>query len=135
MPSPAANTTIPHDVGFLSSLYSSATQKLFPSLSVLPNFPKSNPRKVVVSSKYQKKPHRGKEASITVKGKKENVWSVDNELASKTKERTSRKRQRGRRAVGRRRSKNGRGVIVSGAMLMEVETVLQTQVTPILFFN
>ncbi|PON99739.1 Calycin-like [Trema orientale] len=133
MPSPSLNltssaTTIAsHQLGFHRSLYSSATQKLFLFLPVVvPNFPKPNPRKLV--SQNRKKPYPGKQGSITVKGKKENVWSVDNELASKSKERsTSRGRPRGRRVVRRRRSKNGRGVMVSGAMLMEVETVLQTQ--------
>ncbi|KAM6559972.1 hypothetical protein CsatA_029211 [Cannabis sativa] len=125
MPSPAATTTTHPHLGFHRSLYSSAAQNLFLSLPFIPNFSKSNPRKVVTLC--QKKPNRGKDGSITVKGKKENVWSVDNEMASKSKERTGRRRQRGRKVVRRRRSKNGRGVMVSGAMLIEVETVLQTQ--------
>lgn len=49
-----------------------------------------------------------------MKGNKENVWSVDNELAKKEKK-------------GRGRSKKSGRVVVTGAMLMEVETVLQTQ--------
>ncbi|XP_062101768.1 uncharacterized protein LOC133807446 [Humulus lupulus] len=125
MPSPAATTVTHPHLGFHHSLYSSAAKNLFLSLPVVPDFPKSNPRKVVTLC--QKKPNRGKEGSITVKGKKENVWSVDNEMASKSEERTGRRRQRGRKVVRRRRSKNGRGVMVSGAMLIEVETVLQTQ--------
>lgn len=71
---------------------------------------------------------------MTVKGKKENVWSVDNELASKSKNRsTTRGRQRGRRVLKKKQKKentsnHGRdAVMVSDAMLMEVEKVLQTQ--------
>ncbi|XP_058104069.1 uncharacterized protein LOC131248048 [Magnolia sinica] len=55
---------------------------------------------------------------------KENVWSIDNELA-KTTEKSGRRR-RGRRVKNVGRSRNSR-VIISAAMLMEVETVLQTQ--------
>lgn len=64
-----------------------------------------------------------------MKGKKDNVWSLDNELAQKEKERTGGRSPRGSRVVRRKRTKPGGGrVIVSGAMLMEDETVLQTQV-------
>lgn len=57
------------------------------------------------------------------------MWSVDNELAHKDKERASRRRPRGRNVVRKKTTKPGGGrVIVSGAMLMEAETVLQTQV-------
>lgn len=63
--------------------------------------------------------------------KKENVWSIDNDLASaRASEEKTRKyrKRRGRkvRSSGRRRSSDK--VMVSGSMLMEVETVLQTQV-------
>lgn len=55
---------------------------------------------------------------------------MDNErakaAAENEKERANRRKPKGRR-VAKRRSKGGR-VMVSGAMLMEVETVLQTQV-------
>ncbi|XP_059651649.1 uncharacterized protein LOC132299184 [Cornus florida] len=63
---------------------------------------------------------------VKTKGK-DNVWSVDNDIAKAEKERGHRRRKRGRRVrtVGKR-SKGDR-VMVSGAMLMEVETVLQTQ--------
>lgn len=73
---------------------------------------------------------------VKVKGKgkgKDNVWSIDSEVtkAEKEKEKTRRKKKRGN---GRRMTKNtvqksrcGR-VMVSGAMLIETETVLQTQV-------
>ncbi|KAM3369064.1 hypothetical protein ACQJBY_017127 [Aegilops geniculata] len=68
---------------------------------------------------------------------KENVWSVDNERAAEQKGR-SQKNHRGRRRPGGRsrappppgrRKENDAGsrVLVSGAMLVEVETVLQTQ--------
>ena len=59
------------------------------------------------------------------------MWSVDNELAQKDKERTTKRRPKGKRMVRRKRTKAGAGgrVLVSSAMLVEVETVLQTQVT------
>ena len=59
------------------------------------------------------------------------MWSVDNELAQKDKEKTTKRRPKGKRMVRRKRTKAGAGgrVLVSSAMLVEVETVLQTQVT------
>lgn len=72
-----------------------------------------------------------------IKGGKENVWSVDNEMANE-KEKEKMKRRRKKKGVGRMRNVTRRGhgdgdkVMVSGAMLMEVETVLQTQVLPLL---
>ena len=59
------------------------------------------------------------------------MWSVDNELAQKDKERTTKRRPKGKRMVRSKRTKAGAGVrvLVSSAMLVEVETVLQTQVT------
>lgn len=73
-----------------------------------------------------------------MKGNKDNVWSVDNELSQneREKERASRRMPRGKRLARRKRIKPGGAdarVVVSGAMLMEVETVLQTQVLPFLF--
>lgn len=64
------------------------------------------------------------------------MWSVDNELAQKDKERTTKRRPKGKRMVRRKRTKAGAGgrVLVSSAMLVEVETVLQTQVTIFFFF-
>lgn len=57
--------------------------------------------------------------------KKENVWSVDNELAARAAA------EKKAAALKRRRRKGRRGrdsrVMVSGAMLVEIETVLQTQ--------
>ncbi|GMH17202.1 hypothetical protein Nepgr_019043 [Nepenthes gracilis] len=61
-----------------------------------------------------------------VKGK-DNVWSIDNELAKKVDERESDMRRRRRDRRRRVRKIKGSRVLVSGAMLMEVETVLQTQ--------
>lgn len=61
---------------------------------------------------------------------KENVWSIDNEMAKieKEKERMRRRKKRGGKRV-RNVDRKGDRVLVSGSMLMEVETVLQTQVT------
>ncbi|MQL75232.1 hypothetical protein Taro_007625 [Colocasia esculenta] len=64
---------------------------------------------------------------------KENVWSVDNELAAEEERRREAQRQRRRRRGRRVKGPGGRGrggssgVLVSAAMLVEVETVLQTQ--------
>ncbi|KAK3141895.1 hypothetical protein QOZ80_4BG0339590 [Eleusine coracana subsp. coracana] len=68
---------------------------------------------------------------------KDNVWSVDNERAAAEKVRAPKHRRRrrpgGRRSSpppsqGRRKGKDADSrVLVSGAMLVEVETVLQTQ--------
>lgn len=67
---------------------------------------------------------RGK---VAAKGK-DNVWSIDNEMAKidKDKGRTRRRKRGGKRV--KNVYKKGDGVLVSGSMLMEVETVLQTQV-------
>ncbi|XP_049401384.1 uncharacterized protein LOC125865220 [Solanum stenotomum] len=69
---------------------------------------------------------------VKVNGKgKENVWSIDNEMAKTEKERD--KPRRGRRKRGGKRMRNvtrkskGDRIMISSAMLMEVETVLQTQ--------
>ncbi|KAL8119336.1 uncharacterized protein LOC141724227 [Apium graveolens] len=63
---------------------------------------------------------------LNAKGK-DNVWSVDNE-PEKARDGRSRKKKRERRVrkAGKRSEKSGR-VMVSGSVLMEVETVLQTQ--------
>ncbi|CAL9156936.1 unnamed protein product [Musa hybrid cultivar] len=63
--------------------------------------------------------------------KKQNVWSIDNDLAAakasaEDKTRKSRRR-RGRRVRSAGRRGPGARVLVSGSMLMEIETVLQTQ--------
>lgn len=65
---------------------------------------------------------------VEAKGK-DNVWSVDNKVAEE-KERESQRRRRRRKGRSSNRVKKiakGSNVMVSGAMLMEVETVLQTQ--------
>lgn len=67
-----------------------------------------------------------------LKGGKENVWSVDNEMARAEKEKEKTRRRRKKRGLGRMKNLNAKSsgdkVMVSGAMLMEVEDVLQTQV-------
>lgn len=68
-------------------------------------------------------------------GGKENVWSVDNEMAEAEKEKEKMKRRKKKRGGAGRRLPSGRGnggdsksrFMVSGPMLVEVETVLQTQ--------
>lgn len=58
------------------------------------------------------------------------MWSVDNDasaMVQKEKEKATRRRRRGRRVRTVKRSKGDR-VMISQAMLMEVERVLQTQV-------
>ncbi|KAL5973831.1 hypothetical protein ACLOJK_030489 [Asimina triloba] len=72
---------------------------------------------------------RGKGGGVGREGvrvkEKDNVWSIDNELA-KSAEKVSHRR-RGRRVKNAGKSSKNSRVIVSGAMLMEVETVLQAQ--------
>lgn len=71
----------------------------------------------------------GNKGKMTLKGNKENVWSVDNEMAEKEKRKVKPKgRRRGKRLSGGRKGQYGR-VLVSGTMLIESETVLQTQVS------
>lgn len=57
------------------------------------------------------------------------MWSIDNEVAKaeKEKNKTRRRRKRGGKRV-RNVNRRGDRVLVSGSMLMEVETVLQMQV-------
>ncbi|MED6143811.1 hypothetical protein PIB30_009311 [Stylosanthes scabra] len=118
-----------HHLAFNHSLSSSHN-------SFFSNFPKSSSscsKRVIIAQ--SQKPHNNKgvpkeSSSVRVRGNKENVWSVDNELAKvateKEKGNSRGRRNRGRRMVKRKRHKGGR-VIVTGAMLVEVETVLQTQ--------
>lgn len=82
---------------------------------------KSSPRVV----KFKDNCRRGK---VGAKGK-ENVWSIDNEMArvEKEKERPRRRKKRGGKRV-KNVIRKGDRVLVSGSMLMEVETVLQAQV-------
>lgn len=60
---------------------------------------------------------------------KKNVWSIDNDLA---KVDSSQKKKKGRGKKKMVEKNKGGSVVVTEAMLMEVETVLQTQV---LFFS
>ncbi|OVA11293.1 hypothetical protein BVC80_1587g16 [Macleaya cordata] len=85
------------------------------------------------SSRERKNQRRNNGSGDRIKVKeKENVWSVDNELAKveamAEKQNSSRRRKRGGKRVKNvgKRDKNSR-VMVSGTMLNEVETVLQTQ--------
>ncbi|XP_022979602.1 uncharacterized protein LOC111479280 [Cucurbita maxima] len=107
------------------------TKSVLPSSLFYSNF-RSSKKAIPIQS--HSKPHnrnskpKGKHGTIRVKGNKENVWSVDNELAKaqKEKDRATRRNPKGRWVTKRKRNKGGR-ILVSGAMLMEVETVLQTQ--------
>ena len=82
--------------------------------------------------------NRSIKCEIKTKAKgKDNVWSVDNEVAKEVEEK-KRGKQRRRRRSGKsvknlKKIGKDSNLMVSGAMLMEVETVLQTQVV-ILFF-
>ncbi|KAL3742697.1 hypothetical protein ACJRO7_018076 [Eucalyptus globulus] len=68
----------------------------------------------------------GSKQRVSVRGKKDNVWSVDNDVARAAAEKERARRRKGRRVVRGKRGRDGK-VMASGAMLMEVETVLQTQ--------
>ncbi|XP_047253855.1 uncharacterized protein LOC107845474 isoform X4 [Capsicum annuum] len=74
------------------------------------------------------------ESRERVKGKgkgKDNVWSIDNEMAKTEKERDKPRSRRRKRGGKRMRNVTKKRicdrVMISSAMLMEVETVLQTQ--------
>ncbi|KAL3516841.1 hypothetical protein ACH5RR_023743 [Cinchona calisaya] len=114
-----------------------------PSSSFSPA-PKSNSYPSIVCSNFNSNCYKNNNISSNRRlrklpaeaGGKENVWSVDNEMAEAEKKEKMKKKKRG--GGGRRmknvsnnsRRRNGgynRGVMVTGAMLMEVETVLQTQ--------
>lgn len=65
---------------------------------------------------------------MELRGKgRENVWSVDNDVAVEEKERESRRRRKRGRGRGKRARREGDRVMVSGSMLMEIDTVLQIQ--------
>lgn len=112
------------------------SQKLFfsssSSLYLASKFPE---RLVITQSQNRPDDSHNKtnpKGKVTVKGKKENVWSIDNDMAEAEKEKDKgntkqRRRKKGKKVVKGRKNKIGR-VLVSGSMLMEVETVLQTQV-------
>ncbi|XP_031277552.1 uncharacterized protein LOC116135985 [Pistacia vera] len=98
------------------------------------NLIKENPKKLLLITQSHNKAHqqhqRRSKERVEVKGKKKNVWSIDNEMAkAKEKEsgrRSQQRRRRGRTTVKGKRNKSGL-VMVSAPMLMEVETVLQIQ--------
>ncbi|VVB03382.1 unnamed protein product [Arabis nemorensis] len=100
----------------------------------IPNFRRpnnDNERRRIVAQSYRPNDGNsrpGNKEKTTLKGNKENVWSVDNEMAEKEKRKGKPKGRggRGKRLGRRRKGKFGR-VLVSGTMLMETETVLQTQ--------
>ncbi|XP_009143065.1 uncharacterized protein LOC103866833 [Brassica rapa] len=81
------------------------------------------PRRIVAQQSH--KPNDRNKGKVTLKGNKENIWSVDNEMAENEK----RKRKPKGRRKGKRLGAGGRKgrVLVSGTMLIETETVLQTQ--------
>nr|DAD18359.1 TPA_asm: hypothetical protein HUJ06_019822 [Nelumbo nucifera] len=127
-------TNSPPFLGFSSRNFCSYSESL-----VVFSGRKVSPRRIFCSfnggnrrTKASAKQGRKNGGGDKVKTKeKENVWSVDNELAKKEamveKEKFNRRR-RGRKVRNIvKKDKNSR-VMVSGAMLMEVETVLQTQV-------
>lgn len=104
------------------SVFSFPTQRRGSYPCVSCNFEDKSSARVV---KFKDNCRRGK---VGAKGK-ENVWSVDNEMArvEKDKERTRRRKKRGGKRV-KNVIRRGDRVLVSGSMLMEVETVLQAQV-------
>ncbi|XP_078162553.1 dihydroorotate dehydrogenase (DUF3598) [Carex rostrata] len=63
--------------------------------------------------------------------RKENIWSVDNDLAAKAALREKKRRdgakRKGKRNLSGRKEKMDSPILVSGPMLVELETVLQTQ--------
>lgn len=110
------------------------SQNLFSS-SVTARFPNEKSVRRLITQR-QNRPSNGQnkknpKEKVTAKGKKENVWSIDKEVekssSEKEKGRTKHRSRKGKRGVVRSKTKIGR-VLVSGSMLMEVETVLQTQV-------
>lgn len=80
----------------------------------------------------REKPSKGGGGERVKVKEKDNVWSVDNKVAKALemaeKEKLSRRRRRGRRVKNVGKTNSSSRVMVSGAMLMEVETILQTQV-------
>ncbi|KDP28871.1 hypothetical protein JCGZ_14642 [Jatropha curcas] len=117
--------TASHQLGFHHTL---KTTSSIQNLSLASNFRKLNSKRLTIQC--QSKPHNSRRDGVKVKGNQENIWSIDNDMAraaaEKEKGRTKQRKRRGRRVVRGKRNKGGR-IMVSGAMLMEVETVLQTQ--------
>ncbi|KAK6920396.1 hypothetical protein RJ641_016300 [Dillenia turbinata] len=114
---------------------------IFPFISCKFNSQNRNPKRdKSITAKNNNSSSNGGSVNgerVKVKGKgKENVWSIDNELAKAAsaaaaeKERSnSKRRRRGRKVESVSKKKRGptSRVLVSATMLMEVETVLQTQ--------
>ncbi|THG03176.1 hypothetical protein TEA_016083 [Camellia sinensis var. sinensis] len=103
------------------------------SSSSLQSMKKAIQNNIRFSNERNRSPSREKhrernssESKERVKGTrgKDNLWSVDNAMAE---ERTGPTRKRGKKLRSVRKRSKGDKVMVSGAMLMEVETVLQTQ--------
>ncbi|KAL2319861.1 hypothetical protein Fmac_028830 [Flemingia macrophylla] len=112
--------TTHHHLGFHHTLSSSHSS--LPSLGFSPN-PSCSTRLITAQAHKKNAPKDG----VRVRGNKDNVWSIDNDLANMaSSQKDNMRKKRGRRVVRRKGSKGGR-VIVSGVMLVEVETVLQTQ--------
>ncbi|KAJ4956047.1 hypothetical protein NE237_012830 [Protea cynaroides] len=109
---------------FSSSLVVFSERKTFRSFSCSFNGRKGN-------SGGGEKPRKGGGGEKMKVKEKENVWSVDNKLAKAAEmaenEKLNRRRRKGRRVKNFGKRNSSSRVMVSGAMLMEVETVLQTQ--------
>ncbi|KAL5147248.1 hypothetical protein HKD37_06G016965 [Glycine soja] len=118
-------TTHHHHLGFHHTL--SSTHNSLTSLGFSPK-PSCSTR-LITAQAYRPNNHKrngSPKEGARVRGSKDNMWSIDNELAkASSSQKEKRRRQRGRSVVRRKGPKGGR-VIVSGAMLLEVETVLQT---------
>jgi hypothetical protein len=123
IPNTNMKTLTTHHLSFHHTL--SSTHNSFSFLSLSPTFPKPSSTTRITAQK----PNHNNNGSIRVKGKKENVWSVDNDLAKASSSQKDKKERGRKKMVKRNKGKKGGRVIVTGAMLMEVETVLQTQVT------
>ncbi|KMS99914.1 hypothetical protein BVRB_1g017610 [Beta vulgaris subsp. vulgaris] len=96
------------------------------SLRVSCNFREVNPN----LNPRREKCGKSRGERLKAKGK-DNVWSIDNEVAEEAelKKRGIQRRRRGKGKSGKRVKKVVKtdNVLVSGSMLMELETVLQTQ--------
>lgn len=110
-------------------------RKFNPYLSISCNFDSGSNRKLNGNWNTTDNKERAKIITPQARGGgKENVWSVDNKMAEaeeKDKEKLRRrKKKRGGGGLKKNWGKknNNSTCMVSGAMLMEVETVLQTQV-------
>ncbi|KAJ4847619.1 hypothetical protein Tsubulata_002722 [Turnera subulata] len=89
------------------------------------------PESKALVTKCQNKP-RQPQQKARAKGDKDNPWSIDNEMAkaaaARERERAKQKRRRAKRMLRAKRGRNDGGtILVTGGMLMEVETILQTQ--------